>query len=107
MDDLVNLARRVIVIDEGDILFDGAFEELIARFAKEKTIKVTLSSEDEIAKIENIGKIKKISFPEVVISVPREATAMAAAELLQNFPVEDLTIEETPIEDVIRRVFKR
>ena len=42
MDDLINLARRVIVIDEGRIIFDGALEELVNRFAKEKIIKVSL-----------------------------------------------------------------
>ena len=40
MDDLIDLARRVIVIDEGRIIFDGAFEELTNRFAKEKIIKI-------------------------------------------------------------------
>ncbi|MGA2910328.1 MAG: ATP-binding cassette domain-containing protein [Candidatus Microgenomates bacterium] len=106
MDDLVNLARRVIVIDEGKILFDGALEELVEKFAKEKIIKATLSKEDGIADLEKIGKVKKLAFPEVILSVPRSATAVAAAELLQNFPVDDLTIEEIPIEDVIRKVFK-
>lgn len=106
MDDLMTLARRVIVIDEGQILFDGALEELVSRFAKEKIIKVSLSREDDVKKIETIGKIKKISFPEVILSVPRAAVAVAAAELLQNFPVNDLTIEEIPIEDVIRKVFR-
>lgn len=106
MDDLINLARRVIVIDEGKILFDGALEELVEKFAKEKIIKATLAKEDGIAELEKIGKIKKLAFPEVVLSVPRSATAVAAAELLQNFPVEDLTIEEVPIEDIIRRVFR-
>jgi ABC-2 type transport system ATP-binding protein len=106
MDDLINLARRVIVINEGKLLFDGALEDLVQRFAKEKIISVTLSSEDDIKKIESIGKIKKMAFPEVTLSVPRAATAVAAAELLQNFPVEDLTIEEVPIEDIIRKVFK-
>ena len=106
MDDLINLARRVIVIDEGKILFDGALEELVSRYAKEKIIKATLSSEDNIKDLDKIGKIKKLAFPEVVISVPRSATAVAAAELLQNFAVDDLTIEEVPIEDVIRKVFK-
>ena len=106
MDDLIDLARRVIVIDEGRLLFDGALEELVNRFAKEKIIKATLSSEDGIKELEKIGKVKKISFPEVVISVPRSATAVAAAELLQNFAIEDLTIEEVPIEDIIRKVFK-
>lgn len=106
MDDLINLARRVIVIDNGSVLFDGALEELVNKFAKEKIIKATLGSEDNIKDIEKIGKVRRIAFPEVVISVPRSATPIAAAELLQNFPVEDLTIEEIPIEDVIRKVFK-
>lgn len=106
MDDLVNLARRVIVIDEGRILFDGALEELTEKFAKEKLIKATLSREDNIADIEKIGKVKKLAFPEVILSVPRSTTAVAASELLQNFPVEDLTIEEIPIEEIIRKVFR-
>jgi ABC-2 type transport system ATP-binding protein len=106
MDDLTDLARRVIVIDQGEILFDGALEELVAKFAKEKIIKVTLSKEEGIENLEKIGKVKKIAFPLVTLSIPREAIAVAAAELLQNFPVEDLTIEEISIEDVIRKVFK-
>ncbi len=106
MDDLVDLARRVIVIDEGKILFDGALEDLVNRFAKGKIIKVTLGNEDNIKKIENIGKVKKIAYPIVTLEVPRSTIAIAAAELLQNFPVVDLTIEEAPIEEIIRRVFK-
>jgi ABC-2 type transport system ATP-binding protein len=106
MDDLVNLARRVIVINQGVILFDGALEDLVTKYAKEKIIKATLSKEDGIAEIEKIGKVIKLVFPQVILSVPRAACAIAASELLQNFPVDDLTIEEIPIEDVIRKAFK-
>lgn len=106
MDDVIDLARRVIVIDEGQILFDGVLEELVSRFAKEKIIKVYLSKEDDMKRIETIGKIKRMAFPLVILSVPRSTVAIAAAELLQNFPVEDLTIEEIPIEEIIRKVFK-
>ncbi len=107
MDDLTDLARRVIVINEGKIVFDGALEELINRFAKEKLIKATLSKEGEMEGIEKLGKVKKLSFPQVVLAVPRAACAVAASELLQNFPVDDLTIEEIPIEEVIRKAFKK
>lgn len=106
MDDMQNLARRVIIISGGNILYDGAFEELTNKFAKEKLIKARLSNENNIAEIEKIGTIKKLSFPEVTLSVPRSAVAVAASELLQNFPVDDLTIEEIPIEDVIKKAFK-
>jgi ABC-2 type transport system ATP-binding protein len=106
MNDIVNLARRVIIINNGGILYDGAFENLISEFAQEKIIKATLSDEKNIADLERIGKIKKLAFPEVVISVPRNVAAVAASELLQNFPVDDLTIEEVPIEEIIKKAFK-
>ena len=106
MDDLMDLARRVVVIDKGRIIFDGILEELVARFAKEKIIKVSLSKEDDLKKFEGIGKVKRVAFPEVVLTVPRATVAVAASEILQNFPVEDLTIEEIAIEDIIRKVFR-
>jgi ABC-2 type transport system ATP-binding protein len=106
MDDVIDLAKRVIVINKGEILFNGELKELVASFAKDKVIKVYLSKETDIKKFEEIGKLKRLDFPQAVICVPRETAAVAAAELLQNFPVADLTIEEEPIEEIIRRVFK-
>src|SRR3989344_1522952 len=106
MDDLIDLAKRVIVINKGEILFDGGLTELVAGFAREKIIKVYLDKPADIKKFSEIGKVKKYDYPQAIIRVPREASAVAASELLQNFPVADLTIEEEPIEDIIRRVFK-
>jgi len=106
MDDVLNLARRVIVINDGKIIFDGILDSLIKQFAKEKIIKVSLSGEDNIKEIEKIGKVRQVAYPLVSLSVPRQTVAVAAAELLQNFPVEDLTIEEVPVEEVIRKLFK-
>ncbi len=106
MSDLVNLARRVIVVDKGRLIFDGAFEDLQNKFAKEKIIKAYFSGDVDQDKLQKIGKVKKFSFPEASLSVNRQVTAVAAAELLQNFPVADLTIEEVPIEEIIRKVFK-
>jgi ABC-2 type transport system ATP-binding protein len=51
MDDLTDLARRVIVISKGRILFDGALEDLVTRFAKEKIIKATLNKEELLPRI--------------------------------------------------------
>jgi ABC-2 type transport system ATP-binding protein len=106
MDDVANLAKRVLVIDKGEIIFDGELKELVGKFAKKKIITVFLSKPADIKKIEKIGSIVRLNVPQVVISVPRETSAVAASEILQNFPVADLTIEEESIESIIRRVFK-
>jgi len=105
MKDLVDLTRRVIVINDGQLIFDGALEELTIKFAEDKLIKAKLSSEIDVKHLEEIGMVKKFEYPELIISVPRNTVAIAASELLQNYPVSDLTIEELPIEDVIRTVF--
>jgi ABC-2 type transport system ATP-binding protein len=106
MDDLINLTKRVIVIDGGKIHFDGDFRKLTNEFARDKKITLYLSRETDFKKFEEIGKVERLNYPQVILTIPREAAAFAAAELLQNFPVADLTVEEEEIESVIRRVFK-
>ena len=107
MDDLTDLANRVIVVDEGELLFDGNLRALTTKFAKEKTIRITLSKEvHDLKFLDKIGKPKKVDYPEITIAVPRKTAVFAAAEILQNLPVADLNIEEEPIESIIRRVFR-
>lgn len=106
MSDLSDLSRRVIIIDEGELVFDGAFDEITHKFAQEKVIKAIFSEDVDPKKISEIGNVNKYQFPYAYISVPRSTVAFAAAELLQKFPVVDLNIEELPIEDVVRKVFE-
>lgn len=105
MKDLVDLSRRVLIIEDGNIIFDGSLDDITTKFATEKIIKATLSSEVDLKAIAEIGTVQKYLFPQIYISVPRSTVAFSAAELLQNYPVIDLNIEELPIEDVIRKVF--
>jgi ABC-2 type transport system ATP-binding protein len=106
MDDLLDVTKRVVVINDGMIIFDGNFTELIREYAKEKFIKFHTSQKLEKRQIEKIGKLIIHRESEVVISVPRNIATVAAAEVLQSFPVEELTIEEEPIDDIISKVFR-
>lgn len=107
MDDLVDLTKRVIVIDTGSVMFDGKLTDLIESYATEKTISIQLSKDVNTTLLQGIGKITSIDMPRVTLSVPRDAVAVAAAEILQSLPIADMTIEETPIEDIIRQVFQK
>lgn len=105
MDDVQNLAKRVLVIDKGSLVFDGNLAELSSSYAKEKLITVFVNGDVNYKKFEKVGKVIKIDMPKVILSVPRSVATMAASELLQDFPVYDLTIEEESIDSVIRHVF--
>ncbi len=105
MEDVRQLASRVIIIDHGKILYDGKLDSLVKKFAKYKVLSVVLDTYVAPDKFKEIGELTDYSFPKAVIRVPRSASNVAAAELLEKFPVDDLNIEEPDIEDIIRDVF--
>lgn len=106
MDDLSELTRRIIVIEDNRILFDGAFDEVTEKYASEKNINATLVSEINVNSLNEIGNVKKYVFPKVTLSVPRSTVSLAASELIQNFPIVDINIEEQSIEEIITRINK-
>ena len=105
MEDVRQLAKRVIMIDHGKIMYDGKLDSLVKRFAKHKLLSVLLDAYVPPDKFLAIGELVSYEYPKAVIKVKRNASSAAAAELLQKFPVDDLNIEEPDIEDVIRDVF--
>lgn len=88
MDDVKELCKRVIIIDQGEILYDGLLSEVISKFSKHKIIEVIYGS----------GKIS-------TYKVLRGQVAQKAATLLQDPSIVDINIKEVEIEDVIRSVF--
>jgi len=105
MSDVRELAKRVVVIDKGEIIFDGRLVEIVEKYTDHKLISVIFSKKIDKRELKRIGRIKKFSYPRAVVIVRKQLASLAAAELLKSFPVEDLKIEEPAIEDVIRALF--
>lgn len=106
IDDLIGLVRRIIILNEGKVLFDGAIDEIIEKYAKEKLIKIRLLSEINLKDIEDVATIKKYVYPNLHILSPRSVASYTSAELLQRIPVASLIIEELPIEEIIKNMNK-
>ena len=110
MADVEALCRRVIVIHQGRLLFDGELTELVRQFAANKTIIVELDEgadvpDAELAELVGGAPVKR-SAVGLSVQVPKADTAVIAGRLLAALPVADLTIEEPPIERVIEQVFE-
>ncbi len=105
MADVTALCRRIIVIDHGRILFDGPISELSARMAPFKMIAIELNRDMDGYDFDRVGQVLSRDARKVTLRVARDAAPGAASRLLADLPVLDLTIEDPPIEDVIRRVF--
>ena len=103
MADVEALCKRVVVIHHGQILFDGALSDLVARFSPHKTIDVELETEN--ADLSPYGEVVEATGLRYSLRVPKEATPQVTARILGDLPVLDLTVEDPPIEEVIEQVF--
>jgi ABC-2 type transport system ATP-binding protein len=109
MADVEALCRRVIVIHQGRLLYDGDLTGLVQRFAAHKTITVELEEgavmpEPLPAGLVDGAEVERTSTG-FSVRVPKAETPAVAGRLLAALPVADLTIEEPPVDQVIERVF--
>jgi ABC-2 type transport system ATP-binding protein len=103
MADVEALCRRVIVIHHGKLLFDGDLSALVGRFSAFKTIGVTLESDS--VDLSRYAEVVSRDGSRVTLRVPKAQTSEVTARLLTDLQVDDLTVEDPPIEDVIEQVF--
>lgn len=105
MGDVEELCKRVIIINHGHILFDGDLAELIHKHAPYKVVSIILKDHTNPEKLRNIGDIINFEYPKLVLHIPRDKTNNALSKLLATLSVEDVTIEDPNIEDIIRDIF--
>jgi ABC-2 type transport system ATP-binding protein len=105
MQDVTALASRVIMINRGRLLYDGALDALVARIAPTKRLELVLGGPVRQESLAAFGTVHSFRFPNAVLDVPRETAAATSARLLAGLPVADLSIADPPIEEVIRLAF--
>lgn len=105
MGDVEALCRRVIVINFGHILYDGLLVDLVKKHAPYKVIKVIFSKKVGEQELQSFGETRHFSFPEWEVRIEQNKANDIAARLLKQLPVQDITIEDPQIEDVIAGFF--
>lgn len=104
MQDIAELCERVILIDRGRLFFDGPFDTVLDRFATMKMIDVEFANACD-GRFDEFGRIVEREGNRIRLEVPRNQVADACRKLLACGTVVDLSVNETPIEDIIRHVF--
>jgi len=106
MADIKGLTHRVVVINGGKIVFDGALSGLVEKWAAAKHIKFTANRILTRGELTAFGEVTSVEGPSADLKVARDKAASVTAALLAQLPILDLTIEDPPVEDVIAEVFR-
>jgi ABC-2 type transport system ATP-binding protein len=113
LSDIEQLCRRILIIDKGKILFDGALDQLRQRLAFKSQIIFELKEPRTVdAAPLNLGSTVEFQqLNETRCQVIFDRREMASAELLKRIvnylPVRDIALEDTTIEEVVREIYNR
>ncbi len=109
MADISELCRRVIIIDHGEIFFDGQLSAVQDRFADFKLVTIEFADGASVdsLRVARHGEILEQTPVSIKLKVKRDRAIPVCKALLDELPVRDIDIQDAPIEEVIRQIFSR
>src|SRR5512137_2451138 len=107
MEDVEDLCKRAIIINQGRIVFDGDLHRVNDVFAQSKVIRLQLSSPVPSAALAAFGQVKEYSDFAATLEVPRQDLKERSKLILDQLPVVDFNIEDIPVEEGIALLYQR
>ena len=106
MQDVTALCPRVIVIDKGHLIYDGDLRALVRKMAPNKLVSFTLAGPITPDQLERLGDVVSADGVRVVLRVPQSRLREVVSHSLASLPVVDLSVEDPPVEDIMRQLFR-
>jgi ABC-2 type transport system ATP-binding protein len=105
MKDVAALCRRVVIIAQGQIIYDGSLGGIVDRFSGHKIITLVFPGDTLPHGLEQFGEVYEEQAPRVRLRVDRSGIARALSAILARHTVEDVSVEDPPLEEVIAEMF--
>jgi ABC-2 type transport system ATP-binding protein len=106
MADITALCDRVLVIHQGQLIYDGSLDGLVNRFSPSREVKVEFAHVYPPDKLALYGNIQEIEGASVRFLVTQEMLTKTVSQMLGELEVIDLSITDPPIDDVIGQIFQ-
>ena len=103
--DVERLCRRIVLIDEGRLVYDGEIERLKGQYGTHRTLVVQLTEPQDVtvdgaeAESRN-GNVVRLRFDRRTISADQLIRRVA-----ERYSLTDVSIEEPELEEIIRRIY--
>jgi ABC-2 type transport system ATP-binding protein len=101
------LCRRVVIIAQGQIKYDGSLSGIVDQFSSQKLVTLQLASGEPGEGFARYGSVVSVEAPKVKLRIERPQVARALAAILAEHTVEDVVVEDPPLEEVIAALFSR
>lgn len=107
MDDVKEVCKRIVIINHGQIVFDGELGRLFENYAGYKVLVLIFNKNVNGEELKEFGDLVEYGFPKAVLRVSRAKVAATASKLLQKYDIDDLDVNEPELDSIIREIFEK
>ena len=110
MKDIENLCSRIIMIEEGSIIYDGTLENIKYKFGDKRTVTVTLSYEVDVNNLDTFDNkvVYEADNNKLIIKFDAEKISLETIVdyAFHTLHALDLKVSEISIEDVVKTILQ-
>jgi ABC-2 type transport system ATP-binding protein len=106
MADITALCDRVLVINQGQLIYDGNLNGLVDRFSPCREVNVEFAHIYPRDKLAIYADVQEVEGASARFLVPQERLTKTVSKMLGELEVVDLSITDPPIDDVIGQIFQ-
>ena len=105
MKDIAALCKRVVIIAGGSIEYDGSLSGIIDQFSSHKIITLQFPEGNQ-PDLSYHGEVLEETWPKIKLRIKRSEVPKVLSRVLEENPIEDISVEDLPLEDVIAKLFR-
>ena len=105
MKDIEALCKRVVIIANGSIYHDGSLDAIVDKFSGDKIVTLHLVDDASLNSLHELPNVIEIDEPKIKFRVDRDQVGAVLSRILSAHAVEDVIVEDPPLEEVISKVF--
>lgn len=106
MQDIESLCKRSIVINNGEVVYDGDLNKISDVMGQEKIMKLQFTRQLEESAMAAYGRVNQWDGYSCTLSVGKEEMSQIARRILEDLPISDFNVEDVPIEDAIANLYR-
>ncbi len=107
MDDVEDLCKRLIIIDEGEIGYDGSLKEVIAAHSEHKFLEVQFADHVTKKELRTYGSVIQSTSYEASLRVPSDHAPKIIKDIVTKHRVKDISITDVTLEEIVENIFRK
>lgn len=109
MDDIEELCKRIIILDQGSIVFDNQVSKLKEKYGKERVLEIEFHKQYEsLSKIKDINVFKEDENKKwIKFSSEKYTAASIISKIIENYEIKDISIHEPNVADIVKTLYEK